>query len=601
MPIDRSLLPDYFAEKLKHPFYERARSMAEAFAPHSDGVYPEGLIDDRRPNEPLEVKDYRKKVWKPKTKPTFGRIISSLGKIRRSSDWSIAYPKTDFEAVVEGERLDDYCERNFPNGFKSITNWAFSLLLKKQLIDPNAVCVVSPLEFPEDETEYLKPYPILFNSSDVLDYATDDYVLLRNPSGAVYQTDSGPRSGKSFWYIDAQIIERWDQINYKGDVALAMDYVHGLDEAPFFKLGGVIVDSNGRSNLLASRIEDILPELDEAVREYSDLQAGKVLNMYPERWEFSSAECPKCNHSGFMPNVNWKEGEPDKLICDHPGCNGGYIGPSPYSKILVRPTDSSMNGQPSPIPPAGYIEKDIAILELMERSVAKHIYDGLSAINFQFLEQAPLNQSGTAKEVDKDELNNTVHAIAEDLVAALDNLYRIISLYRYAVVVGLDGAIEMLPSIPVPERFDILSANFLGEELDRAKKGGLNPAILNALEFEYASKKFNSNHNVADKLELVLSLDPLSNITEDNKISALSNKGIAQQSYVISSNIQSFVQRALEADEDFSNKPLPEQIKVMETFAKQLMDSINPAVAITTDVTDELVDPNAPEEIDGEV
>lgn len=567
--------------------------MAEAFAPHSDGTFPKELIESRRPNEPAEVQAYRKKVWKPKTKPTFGRIISSLGKIRRSSDWSISYPKTEFSRISEGETLQDYCEDNFPK-FRSVTNWVFSLLLKKDLVDPNAICLIVPMKFDVEETEFVKPFPYLFDSVDVIDHVDDDYVLLKYPAGAVYYTEKGQiRYGKSFIYADGFVIEKWNQVNVKGDMRQEYEYAHGLPEVPFFKLGAVTIEASETDYLFASRIEDILPELDEAIREYSDLQAGIVLHAYPERWEFTSAECPACNHTGLRPNPLSTDDNPlDPVDCNYPGCNHGYITTGPYSKIQVRPTDMGINQQSSPIPPAGYIEKDIAILTFMQNSISKHIFDGLSAINFQFLEQSPQAQSGVAKEVDKDELNNTVNAIAEDIVRIMDSVYRIIAFYRYFTQYG-EETVEMLPTISVPERFDILSVNYLSEELDKAKKSGFNPAILNALEVEYSSKKFNADPEVSDFLGLILSLDPLSNITEDEKISRLSNKGITQKSYVISSNIQAFVQRALQEDEGFATAEYSEQVKKMETYADELIKGMDTATVITTDVMDEETDPSA--------
>lgn len=586
MPLDRLLLADYFSTKTnrkRHHYYDRTVEKAEAFAPHADGVYPEKLIGERRPNETDEVKLYRKEIWKAKTKPTFGRIVSSLGKIRRSADWSIKYPGEEFGKIEEGETLEDYCEHNFPY-FTSATNWAFSVLLKKYLTDPNAVCLVSLLNQTVEEDQFNKPYPFLFDSKDVVEFVDDNFCILNDINGA------GAKNKKwtAFYYIDTFVIERWIQVDDRGTHSLDTTYEHGLNELPAFKLGAIIVEAEGLNFLHASRIEDVLIDFDECLREYSDLQAAKVLHMYPERWEFTSAECPACNHTGFRPNpLSEQEGQPNQIPCSYPGCTGGYIANGPYSKLLVRPTDSNMGNQNSPIPPAGYITKDIEIIKIMESSVERHQYDGLAAINFQFLDQSPLNQSGVAKEVDKDELNNTVHAIAEDIVRILDSIYRLIAFYRYAGLYSQDEIIEMLPSIPVPEKFDILSANYLGEELERGKKGLANPAILNALELEYASKKFNTNSEVRDRLELVLQLDPFSNISQDDKTAMLSNKGITQLSYVISSNIHSFVQRAIEEDANFAALALADQVEKMNEYAQEVVDAQDTAKPIVADVVSE--------------
>jgi hypothetical protein len=94
----------------------------------------------------------------------------------------------------------------------------------------------------------------------------------------------------------------------------------------------------------------------------------------------------------------------------------------------------------------------------------------LQVSTWSFSRKLPLSQSGVAKEVDKDELNNFVHSVAEDLISILDNLYFFINLYRNKIRIGNDKELmEQLPVISVPERYDIISGTYLLEELQRAK------------------------------------------------------------------------------------------------------------------------------------
>ena len=208
---------------------------------------------------------------------------------------------------------------------------------------------------------------------------------------------------------------------------------------------------------------------------------------------------------------------------------------------------------------------------MQEESIDKHIFNALASINFEFLVNTPLNQSGTAKEVDKDELNNGVHSIAEDMVRNMDWIYWIIAKYRYQFQYKQEELIEMVPVVSVPEKYDILSSKHLEEQLTSAKNNKANPAIINALEIEYAGKAFNADPEVRDTVELVLSLDPLSNISEDDKNSRLQNQGILKETYVISSNINEFVQRAIEENEGFPDMDLQEQKEVIKKYAQELM------------------------------
>jgi hypothetical protein len=527
----------YIKSDLKGFFYKDAVEIAEEMAVHADGKFPEKLLYERRPNEPDEVLEYRKKIFSAKTKPTFLKIFASLQKIRRSSDWSIRF-EGDFTRIADGESLEDYTTLNYP-GFTSLTNWVFTLMLRKYLIDPNAVVMVMPMDRDVDMNEYIQPTAHVFDSVNVLDFADGDFAVLVNPMGAVYQLANGiMMKGKSYYFVTTQSIERYDQINGRGQYSLVDRFEHGLGELPAFQLKGILIDQVEDMYLYESRIGGIIPELNEALREYSDLQASKVLHQYPERWEFSQHECTVCKGTGVRTNpdyVNENSGCSPSIACG--SCQNGYVVKGPYSKILVRPTNNATEGASNiPIPPAGYVEKDVEIVKVMEESVERHITNALAAINFEFLAKTPLAESGIAKEVDKDELNNTVHAIAEDIVAAMDNIYRLIAKYRYGLIYSEKDILNMVPVISVPEKFDILSSAHLVDTLKAAKADKWNPVLQSAVEVDLATKLFYTDPAVRDRLVLVLMLDPLPNVSEDDKMSRLSNKGITEEAYVISSN-----------------------------------------------------------------
>lgn len=580
-------LKPYFVDKQTHYYYKKANDKCKDFEPHSEGCYPADLIECRRPNEPLEVQQYRKEIWVPKTKPTFGRVLASLGKIRRSADWSIKYPELGaFTKIREGESLEDYCEKDFPF-FTSITNWVFDVILKKYLTDPNGVELIMPLNTDVPVVDFVQPYPVLFECCDVVEFVAGDHAILNNPLGCTYVTKKGViEKGKSFYYVDTFAIITYNQIDTKGAMSAVDVYEHNLGILPCFKLGGIVCETEGYNFLYESRIAGILPELDEALREYSDLQAAKVLHIYPERWEFTQQECSTCKGTGQRRNPAWTDGcsLPVQVPCDNSGCHNGYIASGPYAKLLIRPTAAIEGGGQIPNPPAGYVEKDVEIVKLMENSVRQHIYDGLAAINFQELAEVPMEQSGVAKQVDRDEQNNTIHAIAEDLVKIMDSTYKIIAYYRYKNTYPFEEIDKMLPKIPVPEKYDLFSITNMQTELNSAKTGKTNPVIVNAMEVDYASKRFNTDESVRDLVSLTLKLDPLPNISEDEKMARLSNKGILQETYIVSSNINEFVQRALDEDPKFAGLPLKTQKEKLLKYAKEIINKQDTAKQIIADV-----------------
>lgn len=561
-------LKQYFSpsNRREHYYAGRSRDQEVDMRVHADGIYPTKLIDERRPNEPAAVQTYRKSIFVPKTKPYFNKIESTLQKIRRSSDWAIRYPDESFDKVVDGEKMNDYAEHNYPI-FGSVTNWAFSLLLRNYLIDANCVVIVAPIEIPDQENEYLKPRTIIFNSCDVIDFAEGDYCVLRNRTGCLYYNSEGRASaGESYYIITTQAIYRYDQLNGYRAFGIKFEYNHGLDDLPAFKVGGIVIDVYGSHSLYESRISGILPEFNEALREYSDLQAAKVLHLYPERWEYTNNQCKGCKGFGILPSI--KDGVPCEITCTT--CEGtGYVGASPYSKIMIAPNAENM-GQTSqiPTPPAGFVEKDVEIIKVQEQGVQDHIYNALASINFEFLAATPLNQSGTAKEVDKDELNNTVHAVAEDLVRIIDKVYFLTALYRYSTQYTADEIYSMLPMIAVPEKYDILNSSFYDEQLKTAITNSYDPSIVNALQVSYATKAFNNDPKVAEFVALVLKLDPLAGIDEDTKMSRLSNNGITQLDYIVSSNINKFVHDAVDTVKGFLELDTVKQKAIIYTMAE---------------------------------
>lgn len=566
----------YLKERTYHHFYERTIEIAKAMSVHADGTFPDNLIKERRPHEPKDVMDYREKIFIAKTKPTFTKVFSSLQKIRRSSDWDIRF-EGEFPKVNEEETLEKYTGENYPY-FTSLTNWVFSLLLRKYLIDPNAVVLVYPIDRDIPENEILKPIATIFDSVNVIDYVEEDYCVLYNPVGAVFLDSKGKEViGKSYYVVTTQQILKYDQVDRKGTFQLVDQFDHELGILPAFKLKGTLIDQVENMYLYESRIGGVIPELDEAIREYSDLQAAKVMHIYPKEWEFVQTECSKCKGSGRMLNPDWYSGCAATVLreLECSTClGGGYaINKGPYSKTMVYPVkNAAIEGIAQiPNPPGGIFERDVEIVKVMEDSVNAHIYAALSSINFEFLAKTPLSESGIAKEVDKDELNNTVHSIAEDIVSAMDNIYKITAYLRYKELYPVEKLNEMLPTVSVPEKFDILSTTHIQEQLTAAKTGKYNPVIVSALETSFTSALFNTEPEIRDRLVLILTLDPLPNISEDDKMSRLTNKGITLESYVISSNIQQFVQRAIDENENFVEAELEDQKKVLAKYAQEII------------------------------
>ena len=75
---------------------------------------------------------------------------------------------------------------------------------------------------------------------------------------------------------------------------------------------------------------------------------------------------------------------------------------------------------------------------------------------------------------------------------------------------------------------------------------------------------------VQKKLAVILTLDPLANISEDDKGMRLSNNGISQEDYILSCNINSFVEKAITEDENFLSLDAKQQKEKLMVYVKEI-------------------------------
>lgn len=581
MTLTEKDLISIFTGQKKSPIYDEAVKQYRALKVHADGECPEDLIFKRRPHESEYVQAYRKEIYKAISKETVGPVIASLGKIRRSTDWSISYDKAETPpSIRDGETLYDYCELKFPY-YSSVTNWVFSVLLKNYLIDANAMILIAPIADIQADTEYLKPYPIVYNADQVLDYKDGDYAIFLSSQKRVTGKGKGQAQREQWYVVTNKEIFTYAKVNDKGNIALVETYLHNLGYLPVIPVRGIFKESYDEYNLFESRISTMLPRLDEAVREYSDQQANVVNHMFPERWEFASQNCDAClNESGISTGkVRVETGTGAKKSyktenCSKCGGSGSITTAGPYKKFVVKPTNTNLGETPAPIPPFGYVTKDVASIEAVDKRIEFHQYKALCSINMQFLMQTPLNQSGLAKEVDRDELNNFVYNVAEDLVYVMDRVYKVNCDYRYSTQIpNAELRKKMLPAIAVPEKFDILSSTYLADEVKAAKDSKLNGVIVAQLELEYCSKKFYNNPEVKQELECQIELDPMVGATEDEKMLRFQNGGVTKEDYILSCNIVPFVKKAIQKDKGFLSKTYDEKMIIVRGYATEILNA----------------------------
>lgn len=600
------LTPEIVSTLIAAGGYQNGRTcveLAEKLRVHADGKMPQKLITERRPNESDKIKEYREKIYVPITKRTISKVFSSLEKIRRSQDWSVQFDAEKVQTLIkDDETLEQYCEFHYPH-FTSITNWAFSVLLRKYLIDANGIVAVIPEQMPESTTEYVKPVAMFFDSEQIMYYVEGECVVLKSRDTSTYYTHGGRRvnnGGAIYYVLTKNEFAKYEQISAK-EFDESCIYRHDIGELPAFKVGGVYHSRKNNDTIYESRIAGMIPSLDEAAREYSDLQAEILQHIHSEKYVFANNDCPVCNGTGqeYIIEKDEKTGEDvvkGTKVCHHCNGRGSVSNVSPYGEYVINA--AKFGEQQLPTPPIGYVTKSTDIAKFEDEHVRQHIYDALAAINMEFLAETPLSQSGVAKAYDKDELNNFVNAIAEDIVRILDNIYMFINEYRYnTLIANPDDRKAMLPKINVPTKYDILNTSVLMDELKNARDAQAHPMILRELEIDYAKKQFNTDPEIAHMIETTFNLDPLFGMSDESKMTMLQNNGITELDYIVSCNITAFVLRAIREDKDFYSRDYKKQMEVLKKYAEEVQKANEPVNAPTfADVVDNSGNPNPDDE-----
>lgn len=554
-------LQEIFKDKRRSEIRREAQRLYEALEIHIEGKYPFHLINERRPNENAEIKSYREKIYQNVFKSTTTRIITSLSKAKKAEGFSVVWP-VDNTKIPEAEKLQRYAAENMPL-IESVINWGFEVMMKEMLTDANAVCVVVPLEYPIPETEFYRPVPHVFDSDDVwyVNYLAG-LVVLKGEREYYTATNGRKYEANVFWVVDKMTVQKWIQRGQDKDYTLESEWVHGLDELPAFTLGGIGIETEDGCILYESFIQGIVAWMNEAVREYSDLQAEVVQHIHSTFWAYSTQDCATCKGTGQVNRTG------QFVPCDAQGCRSGKVDVSPYSNIMIKSEGlSSALGQQIPTPPAGYISKDMEIVKVQWERIKEHIYNALASINMQFLDNVPLSQSGIAKSVDRDELDNFVHSVTTRVIRNIELIIYFAARIRYKDLLTGEQIREILPTFRVPMSFDLMNGSYLIAEIEAARKANISPLILSELEKQLAAKKFVDNPEIFEMVEAQYDLDPLLGYSQDEKMSMLSNNGISQVDYVISCNLPRYIQIALNENTNFNDKSLKEKREFMKKLA----------------------------------
>ena len=120
--LTEDIVKEYIVNGKRHKLYSETCKSYNQMLIFSDGADAGELLRERRPSESDEILKYREKIYICITESTINKVIMSLNKIRKSSDWNIRYDTSKVSPKInEDETLQHYCEYNYPF-YSSVTN-----------------------------------------------------------------------------------------------------------------------------------------------------------------------------------------------------------------------------------------------------------------------------------------------------------------------------------------------------------------------------------------------------------------------------------------------------------------------------------------------
>lgn len=532
------------------------------------------LIDLKRPSESDEIKAYRRVKYQPFTKRPLYKVYNSLRKVVKAPDWNIDYSNSEVaRAVADAETLEQYCEYNFPI-FNSIENWLYNYGMRAMLNDSNGLVVVLPMHKKDygDPTELYRPIPYYYNSKDVLDYVEDKYCVFVKSRSYQYGKEGLRKKGLILGIVTKDGYYEAKQIDDKRNFNIELIGDYEFEYLNAWRLGGIPKKISDSDVLHESFLSPMLPDLDEMASDSSDFQAEKTQHIFNTMWYIQQQDCKHCMGTGKVMGKG-------KQSIECTTCKGLGVAPkSPYRDMVIKA--STLDNDKVPIPPAGYITKPTEIVKLMMEIMNDNEYNALSSVNHEFLAEAPLNTSGTAKSLDRQEIQNFTYQIAYHVVEnILVPIYYFVNEFRYSELEP--NAVKrqkQLPKISIPENFDFIDAALQSQYMQEAINNKMDANIIQSMEMDYAAKNFPNNTALRDNLKLKNILDPLPKLTPEEK-SLLLGRSITLEDVVISNYVTAFIKRALQEDDTFADKDYNEQVSKMKEYAQEKIKEMNSASA----------------------
>lgn len=515
---------------------------------HAEGLFISELLKERYPTETQDVFNYRVKNLPRVTQDFFTKVSNVLSRIRQARDFSISgWNKSGYFGEFE-----NYCLHEYPIG-GSVVDWVFNEGIRSMLVEPNGVIVVGFQDWFTKtgdeiaETGYASNKPItkIFRSDHVRLYEADKVCWIyckEQKIDLVIKLEEDPALPSYGRYSVSTAITRARVKEY-----LVLTVPEGLSTFPALVLGGEALSFHA-CEIYNSFVQTAVPSLDKIIQTKSEEDLMIKENVHSRLVMIGGPVCETC--SGLK---EIRDPKTDKYVkCGTCHGSGVHLTNNAAAVTIIQ---APKTGQSLPFDPPGmyYVAPGMEPLNALVANIKAYWYSAYSSINFEFLTETPLAQSGVAKENDRQEMNSFLFKVGSHVINRILNpIINLFAEYLYENK-AYDAYLRknICPAISVPRNFEVPSVSQLENELTLLRNAQADKDLFVSIELEIIETRFANQPNEKQILRDILLMNPLGGLTEDAKNAQSANGSITKEDFYIANNIGATIRELYQDDPEF--------------------------------------------------
>jgi hypothetical protein len=486
--------------------FEYWQKVRETMFVHTRGKKPEDILNARRPNEDPDVQRYRLMIYEPITKGSMNRAIDKLFRIFQNANFSISvsdeldlYLNTrKFEGQFFYSFIQKFVVRRMiedPNGFLV---WVPS---GEGLVNPSVKVDVSPLLVMSEHIKILETNLICWNAPQ------ENVEVMSNGkktnTGLVYYTLTDSGFFRSYQVGTGQ--------NTRFETELV--YLHNIGQIPAIILGGDLTDED----FFESYFSAFVPFANEAIRQYSDWTAVMTTSAFPYREEIAES----CSAKGCRDGIVYNHENDEHERCGTCKGSGRVISRSPFGVYLREKgdgilSDNSSSGEAM----LKFISPPVDIIKYSGDAWQTLLKKAEEGLHLNVIDEA---QSGTAKQIDREDSFSQLTKIS-------NNIFDEIIFKSLMFIENYRNVTEPKePVIVKPISFSMKTEEDLISEITKLTDKNAPVAFLVESTKDLAKKRFSGNKAVTRMVEVLVSYDPLFNLSVKDKQTLLASGTIKKE------------------------------------------------------------------------